>query len=207
MQIRNSSHYRNPKGSRNAYHFAPVKALLANGGDVSSVRQGTLFLRPLGGAFTLSFFSSTKERNDQKMKKQCKIALLCMLSLCMIFCLFACAKVEKTGVWENATYRSDKTFGDGGKTVLVEVKAEEQSITFTVKTDEEMLGDALLAHGLIAGEEGPYGLYLTHVNGMAAIWEENKSYWGIYANGEYLLTGVDTTPVEDGQHYELVYTK
>ena len=46
------------------------------------------------------------------------LALLCCVSLA------ACADVEKTGVWESATYTTDKEFGKGEKTVTVLVKEE-----------------------------------------------------------------------------------
>ena len=141
------------------------------------------------------------------MKKRFTSLLSLALALLMLFSFASCADVDKTGLWESATYLSDKTFGDGAATILVEVRVEEQSVTFTVKTDKETVGAALLEHELIAGEEGPYGLYMTHVNGMKAIYEENQSYWAFYSNGEYMMTGVDTTPVEDGRHFELVYSK
>ena len=86
------------------------------------------------------------------MKITTRITLF-LLAVLTLLCLASCADVEATGAWESATYTSDKTFGNGGKTVTVEVKAEEQSVTFTLKTDAETLGDALLEHGLIAGEE------------------------------------------------------
>ena len=48
----------------------------------------------------------------------------------------------------------DKNFGSGSKTVVVEVKAEGQLVTFTVKTDKESVGAALMEHKIIEGEEG-----------------------------------------------------
>ena len=87
------------------------------------------------------------------------------------------------------------------------MKAEEQSVTFTIKTDKEILGDALLEHDLIAGEEGDYGLYVKVVNGMTADYDVDQSYWAFYKDGEYMMTGVDGTEIADGEHYELVYTK
>ena len=115
--------------------------------------------------------------------------------------------MDKAGVWENATYLKDKEFGKGSITVQVEVKVEEQSVTFTINTDKTMLGDALLEHGLIAGEESQYGLYVKVVNGITADYDVNQSYWGFYKNGEYMMTGVDSTTIANGEHYELVYTK
>ena len=116
-------------------------------------------------------------------------------------------KLEAKGVWASATYLENKTFGTGAKTVQVQVQAEDQSLTFTVKTDKEILGDALIEHNLISGDQGQYGLYVKVVNGITADYDVDQSYWALYKGGEYCMTGVDTTPIADGEHYELVYTK
>lgn len=108
-------------------------------------------------------------------------------------------------LWDTAMYTEDKSFGEGAKTVKVEVIADGHSVTFTVKTDEEFLGAPLLAHGIVTGEDGPYGLYIQAVNGITADYSINKSWWGVSKNGEMLMTGVDSTKVEDGAHYELTY--
>lgn len=115
--------------------------------------------------------------------------------------------VDKSGAWANATYLQDTEFGNGAKTVQVEVEAEGQSITFTIKTDAETLGEALLAHGLIAGEQGAYGLYVKTVNGILADYDVDGTYWGFYKNGEMMMTGVDGAEISDGEHYELVKQK
>lgn len=116
-------------------------------------------------------------------------------------------KSEAEKVWETATYREDTTFGEGAKTVYTVVKYQNFSVTFTVKTDAEMLGDALIAHGLIAGEEGAYGLYVKTVNGILADYDIDQSYWSLEQNGQALFTGIDSTPIVDGATYEIVYTK
>ena len=73
--------------------------------------------------------------------------------------LFGKENTEKeASLWDDAKYTADTELGTGAKTVQVEVKAEGKSITFTIHTDKEILGDALLEHDLIAGEEGAYGL-------------------------------------------------
>ena len=142
------------------------------------------------------------------MKKQITKIAAVVLCLLMLFTAVACReKIDAEGLWANATYRSDKTFGNGATTIELEVVIEEQSVTFTVKTDKQTLGDALLEHDLIEGEEGPYGLYLKKVNGILADYEVNQSYWGLYKSGEYLMTGVDSTEIADGDHYEFIYTK
>ena len=58
--------------------------------------------------------------------------------------------------------------GEGELTFTLKVKAADRTVTFTVSTDCTVLGDALLACELVEGDEGAYGLYITHVNGMEA---------------------------------------
>ncbi len=112
-----------------------------------------------------------------------------------------------TGIWKNALYKEDVTLGEGAKTVQVEVVADGHSITVTVKTDEEVLGHALLSLGLIEGDMGDYGLYVKRVNGIKADYDVDQTYWGFYKNGEYMMTGVDQTKIKGGEHFELVKTK
>lgn len=142
------------------------------------------------------------------MKKILKATSLLALVLAYLFCMTACGNaVNKTDLWENATYLQDTTFGEGSKTVVVEVTAEEKTVTFTVKTDEKTVGAALLAHDLIAGDQGAYGLYLKVANGITADYDIDKSYWAFYVDGEYANAGVDSTEIAEGVKYQLVYTK
>ena len=142
------------------------------------------------------------------MKKMIRSVVSVVVVLSFVLCLASCnEKIDAEGLWENATYRSDKEFGKGEKTVEVEVKVEEQSVTFTINTDADTLGAALLEHELIAGEEGQFGIYVKSVNGIVADYDVDKSYWGFYQNGEYLMSGVDTTAIVGGEHFEIVYSK
>lgn len=115
--------------------------------------------------------------------------------------------IKKEGLWAAATYTEDTSFGEGAKTLKVKVEADGQSIVFTVKTDKETVGEALLEHSLIAGDESEYGLYIKVVNGIKADYDTDKAYWSFNKNGEYMMSGVDTTNFTDGEQYELVYTK
>ena len=141
------------------------------------------------------------------MKHTIKSTVSIVLALVFLFCLASCNTVEQTGVWENATYLRDMEFGSGSKTVVVEVKAEEQLVTFTIQTDKDTVGAALLEHGLIAGEESQYGLYVKAVNGITADYDVDQSYWAFYINGEYAMTGVDSTEITEGAKYRFEYTK
>lgn len=117
------------------------------------------------------------------------------------------SKEELAGLWADAVYTENTTFGEGALTVTVEVKAEDKSIDLTIKTDKTILGDALMEHGLVEGDEGQFGLYIKKVNGITADFDVDQSYWAFYKNGEMMMTGVDGAEIKDGEHYELVYTK
>jgi len=142
------------------------------------------------------------------MKQKIQSITTVFLSLILILSLASCqTKVSKTGLWEDATHRADKEFGKGSKTVVVEVAAEEQTVTFTIHTDKETVGAALMEHDLIAGDEGQYGLYVKIVNGITADYDIDRSYWAFYINGERAMTGVDLTPIDEGVIYQLAYTR
>ncbi len=121
--------------------------------------------------------------------------------------LFASCGNDGNELWENAIHTKDKELGEGKTTVTVEVKAGEKSVSFTIHTDKTILGDILLEHELISGDEGPYGLYVKNVNGITADYDVDQTYWAFYKSGEYMMTGVDATEIEDGAHYELVREK
>lgn len=138
-----------------------------------------------------------------KRKKWLTLAL----SLLMVLCLFGCGKQKaEENLWNSAKYVDDQEFGEGSKTVVVEVEAQEKSVTFTIHTDEKFLGDALVTHEIIVGEEGPYGLFFEEANGIVASYEKDKAYWAFCQDGSYMNVGVDGAEIKDGDHYELVYT-
>jgi len=141
------------------------------------------------------------------MNRKFQSAVLVILSLVCILCLASCRTPEETGVWENAVYTEDTELGSGAKTVILEVKAEEKTVTFTVKTDKDTVGAALLEHELIAGEDGEFGLYIKSVNGMTADYDVDQTYWAFSINGEYAMSGVDGTEITEGAIYRLERTK
>ena len=78
---------------------------------------------------------------------------------------------------------------------------------FTVKTDSETVGEALQAVEIIHGDMGDYGLYVKEVNGIVADYDVDGTYWAFYIDGEYAMSGVDTTDVVAGANYELKVEK
>ena len=141
------------------------------------------------------------------MKNVVKISTALVLVIIALVSLASCGEKNVDALWESALYTADTSFGEGATLIEVEVVAGEKSVTFTLNTDKETLGDALLEHELIEGEEGPYGLYVKKVNGILADFDVDQSYWALNKDGEAMMTGVDGTQIADGEHYELVYTK
>ncbi len=78
----------------------------------------------------------------------------------------------------------------------------EGSKDFHVSTNAEYLGEALQEAALIEGEEGPFGMYITVVDGVAAD-DSLQQWWCITKDGEQVNTGADTTPVADGDCFEI----
>ena len=142
------------------------------------------------------------------MRKIILGALLCCLLICSLAsCTFSITSHRTTsveGIWANATYQENTTFGTGEKTIYVTVQVEEHSVIFTIKTDKSTLGEAMMEHNLLEGESDMYGLYVKSVNGMIADYDTDQSWWGLYSHGEMLMTGVDTTEIADGDVFEMV---
>ena len=92
---------------------------------------------------------------------------------------------------------------EGAKTVAVAVvHADASSKEFTYHTDAEYLGELLLAEKLVEGEQGPYGLFITTVDGETAQ-DSLHQWWCITKGGDQVDTGADSTPIADGDHFEL----
>lgn len=89
--------------------------------------------------------------------------------------------------------------GAKGYTFTV-VNAEGTEKKYELRTDEEMLGAALLNEKLIAGEDSEYGLFVKTVDGIT-VDDANMEWWALYIGDEMAMTGVDATPVEDGGVY------
>ena len=138
------------------------------------------------------------------MKNLVQKSICAVLVLVCLLGLTACGNnVGKESLWENATYLEDTTLGEGSTTFKMVVKAGEQSVTFTVNTNKETVGAALLELNLIEGDNGMY----TKVNGITADYNVDKSYWGFFVNDAYANEGIDTTKIEKDSTYKLEYTK
>lgn len=177
---------------------------------------------------TYSLLKMKREKTIMKLTgKKIKSMLLCMM-LAMAFTVAGCgSKTEGTADaqknTETAIVNTETTvetesvetaeaqeivLGDGSvKFTFIVVDADGNETNFVVNTDKETVGDALLEQNLIEGEEGDYGLYVKTVNGITADYDTDHTYWAFYVNGEYSNTGVDSTPVNEGDTYEFKVEK
>ncbi|MBQ8604985.1 MAG: DUF4430 domain-containing protein [Oscillospiraceae bacterium] len=157
------------------------------------------------------------------MKNTMKKLFPVLLSMVMVLSLVACSddtssqqdaqqnsrttQTVETGLWAAAIYTEDTEVGEGENIVAVTVSAEEKSIVITLKTDEENFGQALRKSGFVEGSESDYGLYISHVNGIKAIYEEDNAYWAFLdGEGNYMSYGVDEAELTGNDAYQLVYT-
>ncbi len=90
---------------------------------------------------------------------------------------------------------------------LIVTDADSKDTTFNLSTDKKTLADALLAEGLIEGEDSQYGLYIKKVNGILADYDVNGAWWGLKVNGTDSLVGASSVEVEEGATYQFVYSK
>lgn len=95
----------------------------------------------------------------------------------------------------------------GSKHISVTVVHKDGSEkAFSYRTDAEYLSEVLLAEGLIEGEEGAYGLYVTVVDGEEADYAVDGGWWCLTKDGAEWTYGVSATAIADGDRYEWTYT-
>ena len=95
---------------------------------------------------------------------------------------------------------------EGGKKLTVTVvHGDGSSKDFAIATDAEFLRGALEEQSLIEGSDSEYGMFVTGVDGET-VDSDQQQWWCFTKGGEMLMTGVDTTPIADGEHYEITFT-
>lgn len=117
-----------------------------------------------------------------------------LLALVMLFTLAACGK------------KTEKLSDPVSFTVIVTDLGGNKT-TFEYTSEAASVGEALVAEGLVVGHEASYGLYIDAVNGIAANWDKDQTYWAFYINGEYATTGISDTEITADTIYGLTLTK
>ena len=134
-------------------------------------------------------------------KKPLSLIVCIVLITAMAFATIGCND-DKT--YDTVTVSDGAVLGEGAMDFPLEiVDGEGRSVNVTVKTDKTVVGEALLDVKLIAGDVEQYGLYIKCVNGVTADYDVNGTYWAFYVDGEYAMSGVDTTDIVEGARYSL----
>lgn len=145
---------------------------------------------------------------QMKCSKKLSSYILCIV-LIVAMALFTTGCNGKTGNENPSTTGTQESvsseggvLGEGSTQFAFTVVDQDGNETqFEIHTDKETVGDALLEVGLIAGDESEYGLYVKTVNGITADYDSDGVYWAFYVNDEYATSGVDTTPITEGESY------
>lgn len=142
-----------------------------------------------------------------QLKKLLSSTLCIVLIAAMALCMIACnddtttADFVSSGVTETQKAEVTKV-GEGDTTFeFTVVDKDGKETSFQVATNKNTVGEALLDAGLIAGEDSEYGLYVKTVNGITLDYNTDGMYWAFYVNGEYAMSGVDTTEIKSGETY------
>ncbi|MBQ3126939.1 MAG: DUF4430 domain-containing protein [Clostridia bacterium] len=94
----------------------------------------------------------------------------------------------------------------GAKTITVDIVMPDGTTdTVTIRTDAAYLRGALEQEKLVEGEESQYGLFVKTVNGYT-VDDSRQEWWCFTKGGETLFTGVDDTPIADGDKFEITLT-
>ena len=114
----------------------------------------------------------------RKASFKTRLSLLLILTLLVAAVAVGCG--EKTTHVGEYSFDFIATFADGTQK------------EFEVSTTCETVGEALMAEGLIEGEDGAYGLYVKSVCGVVADYNIDQTYWALYTDGEMSMVGADS---------------
>ena len=144
-----------------------------------------------------------------QLRRKLSVILCMMLIAAMAFGTTGCNdKTSQEAASETVVSAESQVLGEGKTQFTFTVTDQEGTeSSFEIHTDKETVGEALLECGLIAGDEGAYGLYVKEVNGIVADYDTDGTYWSFYINGEYASTGVDTTTITEGDTYSFKVEK
>ena len=149
------------------------------------------------------------------MKKTVSVLIAVALMVTAIFCLSSCSsndesfkslsELQKPPVSSDDPDMFYAQYGEGKtkftlivENAYVDFDSKEKYI---IKTDKKHLGEALVEVGLVEGEKGQYGLFITKVMGVEL--DGKTEFWAIYIDGKQASTGADQINVKAGETYTI----
>ena len=124
------------------------------------------------------------------------------------FCDTGTTTPPETTAAPTPTEGEKQELGEGDKLFYLDVTfSNGETSSYAIHTDADTVGAALVDLNLIAGDDTEYGLYVMTIGEETLDYDTNGMYWAFYENGEYAMTGVDSTAITDGMTYAFVATK
>lgn len=121
--------------------------------------------------------------------------MICLVTaLVMFFTLAACSG-------KNEAPSAPVSFN----VIVTDLEGNETAFEYT--SAAASVGEALMAEGLVEAHNASFGLFIDAVNGIAANWDHEQTYWAFYINGEYATTGIGETPITADATYGLTLSK
>lgn len=141
---------------------------------------------------------------SNSMKKWLSLAGCIVLIAAMALCISGCSDFAEEAPTEPTVFSDGDVMGQGARTfTLIVEELDGSKISVSVNTDRQIVGQALEDLGIIKGENGIYGMFIKAVNGKTYEYEKDGAYWAFYIDGDYALTGVDQTEIQEGVVYML----
>ena len=139
-----------------------------------------------------------------KLKKQTNFVSKILCSLLIVVIALGTTGCSDTHVEDakSTIQLNGGELGEGSTQFIFTVVNQDKTVNeFEISTNKETVGEALLEVKLIAGEDGPYGLYIKEVNGIYLDYDKDGKYWAFYINDAYATSGVDSTAIVKGEVY------
>ena len=129
--------------------------------------------------------------------KQTKIlaVILFIVLIAASAMIYSCGKDDENTLGKGATSFTLKITDNNGTTK-----------TFTIKTDEKTVGDALIHKDVNLIPADQKGFFST-LNGITADWEVDEGWWGFYIDGNLADAGAFDTNIEKDAVYSFKYEK
>ncbi len=133
-----------------------------------------------------------------------------LFTLAAMLCFTACssddssskATSEASVADSSGTKPTATVLGEGDTSFQFEVTGSDGKLTtFIINTNEKTVGAALIELGLIAGDDSDLGIYVKTVNGETVDFDDDGKYWAFYIDGEYAMSGVDSTDIVETSTY------
>ncbi len=146
----------------------------------------------------------------RRMNFNVRLSLILIIALLVAAVAVGCGeeKTVDTGAVVTTGVAVREAVGEGDSTFdFTAVFLDGSKKHYTVSTDCETVGEALLSLGLIDGEKSAYGLYVKSVCGVVADYDIDKTYWALYVDGEMAMTGADSVKCTDIKFVEFKVEK